>query len=69
MFSVILNVDPECINEVKKVYNDLDFPELYMRYEEQTYDNIKHQIQQTLHSDKLLQNVMIDTLNRTFNRI
>lgn len=67
-FSLII-VDPECINNVKKVYNDLDFPEMYTRYEEQTYDCIKRQIQQTLHSDKLLENVMIDSLNRTFNRI
>lgn len=68
MFSVHFHVDPECIDRVKKVYNDLDFPDMYTRYEEQTYYSIKQQIERTLRSDKLLQNVMIDSLNRTFNR-
>lgn len=60
--------DPESINNVKKVYNDLDFPELYNQYEEQTYQNIKQQIEQSVRTDQLLQNVLINSLNRTFNR-
>lgn len=41
---------------------------MYSRYEGETYDRIKLQIDQFMRTHRLPQNILIKTLNRTFNR-
>lgn len=60
--------DQTCINKVRQVYIDLDLPEMYSRYEEKTYNDIKLQIEQVPWCNDLLQRVLTKTLNRTFIR-
>ncbi|XP_055309726.1 farnesyl pyrophosphate synthase-like [Sitodiplosis mosellana] len=60
--------DPECIDQVKQIYNDLELSEVYSQYEENTYNRIKKKIKQFSHVHKLPHQFLLKTLNRTFNR-
>lgn len=58
----------ESIKKIEQLYAELNLPERFDRYEEDTYQAIKQQIHQLLSSSEHLQHIMIETLNRTFNR-
>ncbi|XP_031630990.1 farnesyl pyrophosphate synthase-like [Contarinia nasturtii] len=60
--------DPESVNQVKQIYSDLDLPQLYSQYEEKTYNKIKCQIVEFSQQHDLPPNILLKTLNRTFNR-
>lgn len=60
--------DPDSINEVKQIYNDLELPEVYSQFEEKSYNSIKMKIKQFSHVHKLPQHILLKALNRTFNR-
>lgn len=56
----------ECVKEVKQIYDDLAFPDLYRQYEPNTYNYIRKLISDV--DGDILQNILLDSLNRTFNR-
>lgn len=66
MFFFFDFVDADCINKVKRVYNDLAFPEQYSQYEEETYNFIHKQILEV--QDIIPQSILLESLDRTFNR-
>lgn len=60
--------DPKCVEKVKEVYMDFDYPEMYAQYEEKTYNNLISDIEQLSTVHKFPKSVLLDALNRTFNR-
>lgn len=52
---------------MKQVYQDMDLPEEYRRYEDETYEMIKMKIQRSSHD--VPHNILYEALNRLFNRI
>lgn len=61
-------LDPDCVNQVKQVYIDLNLHNVYSHYEEETYKNIKLQIEQFSRKHAFPEDILISTLDRTFNR-
>lgn len=53
---------------MKRVYDELDFPEKFARFKEQSYENIKQEIEQSVYLDRALQNVLLNSLNRAYDR-
>lgn len=60
--------DPDCINQVKQIFGDLDLPDLYSHHEKETYDRIKLQIDEFMRFHNLPENILIKTSKGTFNR-
>ncbi|XP_039306133.1 farnesyl pyrophosphate synthase-like [Solenopsis invicta] len=58
--------DPEKIRRVKQLFIDLDLPNIYLKYEEETYNNLKAQIQQI--SCGLPHCFFLDLLRKTHHR-
>lgn len=61
-------LDPKSVSQVKEVYEELNFPQRYIEYEEQTFNIIKSKILKYFDSCDSTRNILIDQLNRTFNR-
>lgn len=68
-FLFLCCIDADCVNRVKQVYNDLELAELYSHYEEEIYKSIKQQIEQFSRSHDFPPDILIKTLDRTFNRV
>lgn len=60
--------DSKCIEKVRQVYMDFDYPEMYGQYEEKIYNSLKFQIEQLSKVHNFPKSILLDTLNRTFNR-
>lgn len=65
---IFYSLDPKSVAQITRVYEDLNFPQRYIEYEETTFNTIKSKILKNTDSFDSLRNILMDQLNRTFNR-
>lgn len=62
----LLITDVECIQKVRQIYEEMDFPPLFEKYRNDCYENIRSQIQMA--NEKIPRNILQHTLDLTIGR-
>uniref|UniRef100_A0A1B0GPL9 Uncharacterized protein n=1 Tax=Phlebotomus papatasi TaxID=29031 RepID=A0A1B0GPL9_PHLPP len=58
--------DPECIRQVKQLYEELSLPKLYATFEEDTYKNIRMLVEKTAESNGISAEVYLEIIRKLF---
>lgn len=61
----LLITDVECIRKVQQIYEEMDFPPLFEKYRNESYESIRSQIQMA--NENIPRNILECTLDLTIS--
>ena len=60
--------DPECVKKVKQLYNELQLQQVYIDYEEQSYQDLMITIDKELQQTNLPKQLFVEFADRIYKR-